>query len=165
LAVKTAALVSGEIQFLIAAGRKNADALKAAGTPSNVEIVSFLDSADLCRAYQSATLVLGRSGGTLAELAMFGLPSILIPLPSSADNHQLVNAQEFSAMHAATILWPIDAPTLPELTEASPANAAQAIDEWMNDPTGISNASHNLKDWDIPDATQRIWGYLTSAVR
>jgi UDP-N-acetylglucosamine:LPS N-acetylglucosamine transferase len=45
LAVKTAALVSGEIQFLIAAGGKNADALKAAGTPSNVEIVSFLDSA------------------------------------------------------------------------------------------------------------------------
>ena len=165
LAVKTASQVSKDIQFLIAAGRKNAEALIAAGASSNVKIVPFLDSDDLCRAYQSATLVLGRSGGTLAELAMFGLPSILLPLPSSADDHQLVNAQEFLAMQAATVLWPADAPSRPGLTEATPANAAQAIEEWMNDPTRISNASHNLKEWDIPDATQRIWAHLTSAVR
>jgi UDP-N-acetylglucosamine--N-acetylmuramyl-(pentapeptide) pyrophosphoryl-undecaprenol N-acetylglucosamine transferase len=40
----------------------------------------------------------------LTELAWFGLPSILIPLPSAADDHQTLNARVFERAGAAFLL-------------------------------------------------------------
>jgi UDP-N-acetylglucosamine--N-acetylmuramyl-(pentapeptide) pyrophosphoryl-undecaprenol N-acetylglucosamine transferase len=165
LAIETADKVSESIKFLIAAGRKNADALRQQVVPANVQIEPFLDADHLARAYQSASLILGRSGGTLAEIAMFGIPSILVPLPSSADDHQFYNAKEFANMEAATVLWPENSPGHSELRHTSATEVAAAIDEWVGDPTRIANASHNLKDWDIPDATRRIWSQIQSAAK
>ncbi|MDI9348215.1 MAG: undecaprenyldiphospho-muramoylpentapeptide beta-N-acetylglucosaminyltransferase [Methylacidiphilales bacterium] len=54
--------------------------------------------------YQWCDLVIARAGAmTLAELALFGIPSILIPLPTSADNHQWHNGCYYSSRGAALI--------------------------------------------------------------
>ena len=46
------------------------------------------------RAYAAADLVIGRAGAmTISELKVVGLPSILVPLPTAADDHQRVNAE------------------------------------------------------------------------
>lgn len=46
--------------------------------------------------YSAADLVVGRAGaGTIAELTICETPSILIPLPTSADGHQVANARAF----------------------------------------------------------------------
>jgi UDP-N-acetylglucosamine--N-acetylmuramyl-(pentapeptide) pyrophosphoryl-undecaprenol N-acetylglucosamine transferase len=60
------------------------------------EIASVLFASDLaiCRA----------GGTTLAELAMAGLPTVLVPFPQAADNHQLVNANIFSAAGACRVV-------------------------------------------------------------
>lgn len=51
-----------------------------------------------------ATLVISRSGaGTLTELAIAQTPSILIPYPFAAEDHQTVNAQVFEAAGAARL--------------------------------------------------------------
>lgn len=51
----------------------------------------FHNIADL---YQSQDLVIARSGAsTIAELTAAGLPALLIPLPSAANNHQFYNAK------------------------------------------------------------------------
>jgi len=43
--------------------------------------------------YDAATVVVARAGAsTLAEISVFGLPAILIPLPWAAENHQWENA-------------------------------------------------------------------------
>jgi UDP-N-acetylglucosamine--N-acetylmuramyl-(pentapeptide) pyrophosphoryl-undecaprenol N-acetylglucosamine transferase len=43
--------------------------------------------------YDEANLVISRAGAsTIAELTYIGMPSILIPYPHAADNHQLYNA-------------------------------------------------------------------------
>lgn len=48
---------------------------------------------DLYPYYNVADLLIGRSGAsTLAESALFGLPAIMIPLPWSAEDHQMKNA-------------------------------------------------------------------------
>ncbi len=48
-------------------------------------------------ALAAADLVICRSGaGTIFELAAFGKPAILIPLPESANDHQRLNAYEFT---------------------------------------------------------------------
>jgi UDP-N-acetylglucosamine--N-acetylmuramyl-(pentapeptide) pyrophosphoryl-undecaprenol N-acetylglucosamine transferase len=52
-----------------------------------------------------ATLAIGRSGaGTLTELAISRTPSILIPYPYAAEDHQTVNAQAFVDAQAALML-------------------------------------------------------------
>ena len=53
----------------------------------------------------AATLIVSRSGASsLAESATMGIPSILIPLPSAADNHQYFNAAAFEKTGAAVLL-------------------------------------------------------------
>lgn len=55
------------------------------------EISAFID--DMPKAYESADIFIGRAGaGTIFELAAMGRPAILIPLPASANNHQVLNA-------------------------------------------------------------------------
>ena len=55
--------------------------------------------------YSAADFALARSGAaSLAELAFYGLPSILIPFPYAADDHQTRNAEIFARAGAAFIL-------------------------------------------------------------
>lgn len=57
---------------------------------------------DMARAYASAALVIGRAGATsLAEICAVGRPSILVPFPSAADDHQWHNARALEARGAA----------------------------------------------------------------
>ena len=54
--------------------------------------------------FQRATLVISRAGaGTLTELAMTGTPSILIPYPFAADDHQAYNAKAFGSVGASKV--------------------------------------------------------------
>ncbi len=62
--------------------------------------------------FQRANLVISRAGaGSLTELAVTHTPSILIPYPYAADNHQAYNAEVFSSQNAALVF------TQSELTE------------------------------------------------
>jgi UDP-N-acetylglucosamine--N-acetylmuramyl-(pentapeptide) pyrophosphoryl-undecaprenol N-acetylglucosamine transferase len=55
--------------------------------------------------YSAADLAIARSGAaSLAELALFSLPSILIPFPYAADDHQTRNAEIFVRAGAAILL-------------------------------------------------------------
>lgn len=60
---------------------------------------------DMSRAYAEADLVLCRAGATtLAELTVCKKPSILIPFPAAADNHQVLNAASLVAAGAAVMI-------------------------------------------------------------
>lgn len=54
--------------------------------------------------FKKATLVVSRAGaGTLTELAMTHTPSILIPYPFAADDHQSYNANAFGSVGASKV--------------------------------------------------------------
>jgi UDP-N-acetylglucosamine--N-acetylmuramyl-(pentapeptide) pyrophosphoryl-undecaprenol N-acetylglucosamine transferase len=79
------------------------------------EIAPFF--ADLPQRIAAAHLVIGRSGAsTVAELAAIGRPSILVPYPYAADDHQTANARAFEATGACIVLphASFTAPTLAE---------------------------------------------------
>ncbi len=60
---------------------------------------------DLPRLLAGSALAVSRAGGsTLAELAICGVPSILLPYPQAADDHQRHNAERFVAAGAARLL-------------------------------------------------------------
>ena len=78
-----------------------ADAYAAAGIAARV--VAF--ERDMPARYAESDLALCRSGAlTVAELAMAGLPALLVPYPHAADDHQSANARAAAAAGAAIVL-------------------------------------------------------------
>jgi UDP-N-acetylglucosamine--N-acetylmuramyl-(pentapeptide) pyrophosphoryl-undecaprenol N-acetylglucosamine transferase len=67
------------------------------------EIAPFL--ADMPASFASADIVVSRAGmSTVSELAAAGKPSILVPLPTASDQHQLRNAEAMERIGAARMV-------------------------------------------------------------
>ena len=65
----------------------------------------FLDEVQLKHALSAASIVISRAGaGSIFEIAACGKPSILIPLPSSASDHQSKNAYQYASTGAAVVI-------------------------------------------------------------
>ena len=78
-----------------------AAAYRTAGVGASV--LPFID--DMAAAYSRSALVIARAGGTtLSEIALFGLPSILVPYPHHKDRHQRANAEICAPPGAARII-------------------------------------------------------------
>jgi UDP-N-acetylglucosamine--N-acetylmuramyl-(pentapeptide) pyrophosphoryl-undecaprenol N-acetylglucosamine transferase len=145
IAPSAARIAGGE--WLHATGAAHLESVVASGLPEGYRAAAYLESAEMAAAYRWARVAVGRSGGTLAEYALFRLPSVLVPLPSSADGHQLHNAEEFAAMGAATLL--------PQAS-ATPEGLAEAVSFWLTSPDARDKAAAALADWDRPNATAEI---------
>jgi UDP-N-acetylglucosamine--N-acetylmuramyl-(pentapeptide) pyrophosphoryl-undecaprenol N-acetylglucosamine transferase len=132
-----------DVPITLVAGAKNFEALLPRAT--RIDLRAFLAADEMAEAYRSAELVIGRSGGSCAEFAAFRTPSILVPLPSSADDHQRVNARELVSIAGASLLEQADLGQLREV-----------IDGWLADDSRRQQARHNLENWDCPNATEDI---------
>ena len=93
------------VRWLHQAGAADYEGIRTRFRESKMEgeITAFLD--DMPRAFAEADLVISRSGmGTVSELAAAGKPSILVPLPTASDQHQLRNAEAFEKAGAARLI-------------------------------------------------------------
>lgn len=64
-----------------------------------------LNEIELKHAYKVADVIISRAGsGSIFEISALGKPSILIPLPSSASDHQSKNAYQYSKTGAALVI-------------------------------------------------------------
>ncbi|MGI4826918.1 MAG: undecaprenyldiphospho-muramoylpentapeptide beta-N-acetylglucosaminyltransferase [Janthinobacterium lividum] len=91
-------------------------AYEESGLPSGQWFVeAFL--ADMPRQYGDADLVLARSGSTVAELCAAGKPSLLVPFPQAADDHQRKNAEVLVEAGAAAMM--LQADVTPESLEVA----------------------------------------------
>ncbi|MEO8025936.1 MAG: undecaprenyldiphospho-muramoylpentapeptide beta-N-acetylglucosaminyltransferase [Bryobacteraceae bacterium] len=93
------------VRVIHQAGVNSAEEISKAFARSGVEgrVVAFLN--DMPAAYAEADLIVSRSGaGAVAELAAAGKPSILVPFPFAADDHQLRNAEAFARAGAAKLV-------------------------------------------------------------
>jgi UDP-N-acetylglucosamine--N-acetylmuramyl-(pentapeptide) pyrophosphoryl-undecaprenol N-acetylglucosamine transferase len=67
--------------------------------------IGFLDEEKTKHAYAASDLIISRSGASaIFEIAAVGKPSILIPLPSAAGDHQSKNAYVYSQSGAGEVL-------------------------------------------------------------
>ncbi len=93
---------------------------------------------DMAAAYRAAGLVICRAGSsTISELALFGVPAVLIPLPSAADDHQTANARIAARNDAATLL--------PQ-PEATPEKLLEILNAWLADPQATAARGARLRD-------------------
>lgn len=94
------------------AGKRNIDDTRTLYADKGVtaRVDAFIDN--MAEAYAWADLVLCRAGAlTIAELAMAGMPSILVPFPFAVDDHQTGNARYLSDPGAAILVQQVDLTT------------------------------------------------------
>jgi UDP-N-acetylglucosamine--N-acetylmuramyl-(pentapeptide) pyrophosphoryl-undecaprenol N-acetylglucosamine transferase len=73
----------------------------------------------------AADIAVARSGGSVFELAQYGLPSVLIPYPHASADHQTTNARWMAEHGAAVILKDDELGRLRETTDALVADPAR----------------------------------------
>ena len=62
----------------------------------DVQAVSWISQEDIAHLLRDTDIAITRgSATTLAEIEVFGVKKIIVPLPYSADNHQYYNAREY----------------------------------------------------------------------
>jgi UDP-N-acetylglucosamine--N-acetylmuramyl-(pentapeptide) pyrophosphoryl-undecaprenol N-acetylglucosamine transferase len=98
----------GDLTVYHIAGDRDHDDLLARVPPDarsvlDYRLVRYED--DMASVYAAVDLALCRAGGnTVAELAVVGLPSILVPLPGAPGDHQAANARALADVDAAIIV-------------------------------------------------------------
>ena len=103
---------------------------------------------DMPVVYQWADLVICRSGAmTVSELAIVGLPSILVPFPYAIDDHQTQNAR-YLVDAGAAILIP-ESNTM----EDEMRNSLTAL---LSDPHRLHSMAHAALHHAKPDAAQTV---------
>ncbi len=127
LLFKSAPLLPSENLQIIHLTGKNDDRLAAANYQrDNIPHYVAPFHHRMEEAYSAADLVISRAGASsLSELAMFGLPSILIPYPYATDDHQRANAEIFVRSGAAELV---------NEREIQPEMFAAEVSKLMNDP-------------------------------
>jgi UDP-N-acetylglucosamine--N-acetylmuramyl-(pentapeptide) pyrophosphoryl-undecaprenol N-acetylglucosamine transferase len=88
-------------------GERSFDRFRQLANPPAIQIFDFLEPVG--DGYAVADLVVCRAGMmTLSEVTAWGLPSVIIPLPSAAGDHQTKNARAMAAAGAAVLLRQAD---------------------------------------------------------
>ncbi len=105
-------LVKSDIHVVWQTGKGYYEKCKAAwetaGSPNNIECLDFLS--DMPDRYAQADLVISRAGASsISELCLLGKPSILVPSPNVAEDHQTHNALALVNKNAAVLVKDIEA--------------------------------------------------------
>jgi UDP-N-acetylglucosamine--N-acetylmuramyl-(pentapeptide) pyrophosphoryl-undecaprenol N-acetylglucosamine transferase len=120
------------------------DAYAASGIAA--DIATFF--VDLPARMAASHLVIGRAGASsVAEIAVIGRPSILVPLPHALDNDQLHNATRLAESGAG---WCMEQQSL------TPERLASELTRLMQAPTVLQSAAAAAKRQGRPDAVQRL---------
>ena len=95
-------LEESNIQVIWQTGKNYYEKFKSMNS-DNIKVFDFI--VDMNSAYSACDLLLARAGATtIAELLNLGIPSILVPSPNVAENHQYHNAKSLADNGAAVLI-------------------------------------------------------------
>ncbi len=137
-----------KLQFIHLTGSDdNQETMKAyqqAGIPALVQ----RGEPNIENCYLAADLVICRAGASsICELALFGKPLLLIPLPTAADDHQRINAEMLQQNAAARIFTQ---------SNASPENLLQELTHWLEQPQEWTSMGKKLLSFAHPAAASAM---------
>ena len=110
-----------------------------------IKIQAFLNRMDM--AYAMADVILTRSGaGTISELCVVGKPTIFVPSPNVAEDHQTFNAKALSSKDAAVLV--------PE--NKMEQELVPSLEKILASEELINSLSENIKKLALPNASKDI---------
>jgi UDP-N-acetylglucosamine--N-acetylmuramyl-(pentapeptide) pyrophosphoryl-undecaprenol N-acetylglucosamine transferase len=135
-------------QWLHLTGSNDFEKVKRAYAVLGVKAVVYPFFAEMNLALGAATAAVSRAGASsLAELAAMRLPSLLVPFPYAADNHQFHNARAFAETGAALLL---------EQKVATPEKVASLLSELVANTIFHERIQAALVQWHAPKAAEQI---------
>ena len=110
------------------------------------EVVPFIK--EMAEAYRFADMVVSRAGATtIFELAALGKPSVLIPYPFAANQHQETNANALVGIGGAEMLHQKD---------LNGESLGRVLMKYMNDRPALQKMGERAGRIYRPDAAKRI---------
>lgn len=149
-------LAREDVQLVVIAGPAHADGVRTSigdAPRVPVRVLPFLDRMEL--AYAAADLVVARAGAmTVAEVAVCGIPSILVPYPYATGRHQEANARSLRRAGGASVL--LD-------DELDGAVLAERIGSLLDDADGLRVMGERARAWSHPEAASALARAVRSA--
>lgn len=118
------------------------------------EISPFIS--DMPTAFAKADLIVCRSGGTVSEIAAAGKPSVMIPFPFAADQHQLKNAEAFERAGACRMFPDKD---------WNGERMFSVVSELMGDRAALASMGEAARSLARPGAAARAAEVLTEVLQ
>jgi len=146
-------LIEKELDFLLASGiqvfwqcgKLYFEEYKKYNDKENVQVVAFIDRMDLI--YAAADFVISRAGASsVSELCLVGKPTIFIPSPNVAEDHQTKNAKAIVDKKGAILLKESELDDKFETT----------FSELISNESHQKELSQNIKKLAKPNATKDI---------
>ncbi|WP_431167300.1 undecaprenyldiphospho-muramoylpentapeptide beta-N-acetylglucosaminyltransferase [Tenacibaculum halocynthiae] len=110
----------------------------------NVQVHQFLNRMDL--AYAASDFIVSRAGASsVSELCIVGKPTVFIPSPNVAEDHQTKNAKAIVDKHGAILVKESELDTFPIVLETL-----------LKDKGKQESLSENIKTLALPNATNDI---------
>lgn len=138
-------IVSQNIQVFWQCGNLYMAEYKAFSEKENVQVVSFIDRMDLI--YAAADFIISRAGASsVSELCLVGKPTIFIPSPNVAEDHQTKNAMAIVEKKGALMI-----------KENQLEEKFQSVfNQLIHDEKLQNELSQNIKTLAKPNATKDI---------
>lgn len=115
--------------------------------PENVKVIPFLNN--MVNLLKNVDVMVTRAGAsTIAEIVAIGLPSILVPSPYVANNHQLFNAKELVKNNSALLL---------EEKDLNSDNLLKKIDLLLDNSVLYKEISENAKKLSVISSCDKIY--------
>lgn len=138
-----------DLCLLAVTGRRNyspAEAAPEEGGALEFRVVPFVEA--MASLYAAADIVVCRAGAlSVAELALVGVPAVLVPLPGAPDDHQTRNAAALVDAGAAVLLAD---------SECSGARLAEILEPLLADQGALRAMADAARGLGRPDAAARV---------
>jgi len=147
-------ILKQNIQILWQCGKLYFEEYQKYNQTENVQVYPFIDKMDL--AYSCADFIISRAGASsVSELSIVGKPTIFIPSPNVAEDHQTKNAKAV-VDKKATIL----------IKESELSDKFETVFlQVANDIELQKKLSQNLKNLAKPNATKEIVNQITKLIK
>ena len=133
-----------DVQLIWQCGALYVEEYQKYSQKENVQVHQFLNRMDL--AYAAADVILSRAGASsVSELCIVGKPTIFIPSPNVAEDHQTKNAKSIADKHGAILLKESELDTFSIVFETL-----------LKDKGKQQSLSENIKELALPSATSDI---------
>lgn len=129
------------------------NAVSSAGM-ENVRVFDFISQMDF--AYAAADLIVSRAGAsTVSEILLVGKPSVMVPLPTAAEDHQTKNIEAMVRKNAALMVRDAD---------ASAQLVATALDT-LRDEQLLKSLASNAAAQALPNSAEKIAGEVIALAK
>ncbi|NQV37871.1 MAG: undecaprenyldiphospho-muramoylpentapeptide beta-N-acetylglucosaminyltransferase [Candidatus Marinimicrobia bacterium] len=152
--IASSLFVNAGIQVLWQTGKHHFSRYQSKDNES-IRVLPFIE--DMALAYSISDTIISRAGAiALAELAVWGKPSVLVPLHSAAGDHQRKNAEAMATVGASIMI---------EEPHLTPEKLFSLIKQIISDKDRISEMSKAAKSMSKPEATSHIVDIIEEIAR